>query len=48
VSPSTNDFHLTSGSPIDKGTTLKLVPYDKDLVSRPQGASYDFGAYEYH
>jgi hypothetical protein len=41
------DFHLQSGSPAkDQGVTLAAVTTDKDGVSRPQGASYDIGAYE--
>jgi parallel beta-helix repeat protein len=43
------DFHLTAGSPaIDQGFTLG-APYnvDADGVSRPQGAAYDIGAYEF-
>jgi hypothetical protein len=42
------NFHLQSGSPaINAGTTLSAVPDDKDGVSRPQGAAYDIGAYEF-
>jgi len=47
VSPSTFDFHLQTGSPgIDSGVTLTLVTVDFDGTLRPQGASYDRGAYE--
>jgi parallel beta-helix repeat protein len=42
------DFHLLSTSPaIDRGVTLSLVSTDFDGMSRPQGAAYDIGAYEY-
>jgi hypothetical protein len=48
TSPSTNDFTLQSTSPaINTGTTLALVPNDFLGVSRPQGVSYDIGAFEY-
>ena len=43
------DFHLASGSAaIDSGLSLGS-PYnlDKDGVARPQGTSYDRGAYEF-
>jgi uncharacterized protein YjdB len=43
------DFHLLTGSPaIDAGMTLLNVPNDFDGVTRPQGAGYDIGAYEFH
>jgi nitrous oxidase accessory protein NosD len=43
-----HDFHLQPTSPaIDAGVTLSEVPDDFDGVSRPQGAGYDIGAYEY-
>jgi hypothetical protein len=43
------DFHLTSGSPaIDTGVNTPDVTQDFDGISRPQGASTDIGAYEYH
>jgi len=42
------DLRLTSGSPaINKGMTLSQVPYDYLKKSRPQGGTYDIGAYEY-
>ncbi|MDE2172661.1 MAG: peptidoglycan-binding protein [Patescibacteria group bacterium] len=42
------DFHLQAGSSaIDVGATEPLVPVDYDGVSRPVGAAYDIGAYEY-
>lgn len=48
VSSSSNDFRLQStSSAIDKGMTLTAVPSDFNGVPRPQGASYDIGAYEY-
>jgi hypothetical protein len=48
------DYHLKAGSTgIDKGTTAcaltGCVPStDFDGISRPQGAAYDIGAYEWH
>ncbi|HEB75222.1 MAG TPA: hypothetical protein ENJ04_02585 [Nitrospirae bacterium] len=43
------DLRLGDGSAaIDTGLNLKEVPSDKDGVSRPRGAAYDIGAYEYH
>ena len=48
VSTSTPDFHLLTGSPaIDAGVTISSLAWDHDGVSRPQGASYDVGAYEF-
>jgi uncharacterized protein YjdB len=42
------DFHLLTGSPaIDAGMTLLNVPNDFDGVTRPRGAGYDIGAYEF-
>jgi parallel beta-helix repeat protein len=47
VSASGGDFHLQSTSPaINAGTTLTEVAKDFDGVSRPQGGSYDIGAFE--
>jgi parallel beta-helix repeat protein len=51
IDPSTANFHLKPNSPaIDKGTS-NLDPasqrIDFDGVSRPQGAGYDIGAYEF-
>jgi hypothetical protein len=44
----TGNFHLQSGSPaIDAGTTISTLATDLDGVSRPQGAAYDIGAYEF-
>jgi hypothetical protein len=43
------DYHLASGAaPIDHGTTLSSFNVDFDGISRPQGAAWDIGAYEYH
>jgi len=45
---STKDFTLQSGSPCrDVGVTISSVAVDKAKRSRPQGASYDIGAYEF-
>ncbi len=42
------DFHLQADSPaIDKGATLPKVPADAAGIARPQGPSYDIGAYEF-
>ena len=42
-------FRLISSSPaIDAGFPLTEVTNDFDGVSRPQGAGWDIGAYEYH
>jgi hypothetical protein len=42
------DFYLRNGSPaIDTGKMLSEVVADFDGASRPQGAAYDIGAYEY-
>ena len=47
VSLSTNNFHLTTGSPaIDAGATVPLTT-DYDGVSRPLGPAYAIGAYEF-
>jgi hypothetical protein len=43
-----SDFHLQSSSPaIDAGVTISSLILDIAGVSRPQGAGYDIGAYEY-
>jgi hypothetical protein len=48
VNLATWDFHLRAGSPaIDKGTAVAGFNFDKDSVSRPQGAGWDIGPYEY-
>jgi hypothetical protein len=42
------DYHLTALSPcIDKGISAGAPSTDFDGVSRPQGTSYDIGAYEF-
>jgi len=46
-----NDLHLQSGDTVAVGHGLSLASYfttDKDGVSRPKGAVWDVGAYEYH
>jgi hypothetical protein len=49
VNPSAFDFRLRAGSPaIDAGVTLSYVTSDFLGVSRPQGAAYDIGAFEFH
>jgi hypothetical protein len=48
VDPTGADFHLQSASPaIDAGSLLDAPNYDFDHNTRPQGAGYDIGAYEY-
>jgi hypothetical protein len=48
VNASGEDFHLQSDSPaINAGVTISNVIDDFDGISRPQGAGYDIGAYEY-
>lgn len=48
VDASANDFHLQSGSPaIDKGVALSGFNYDYAGTARPQGATWDIGAFEY-
>ncbi len=45
---STNDFHLQSNSPaIDAGVVATNVPFDIAGTPRPQGKTWDIGAYEY-
>lgn len=44
----TGDYHLSPTSPaIDAGTSLDAPSTDFDGSSRPQGAGYDIGAYEF-
>lgn len=44
-----DDFRLQRNSPaIDAGEPLPEVDVDYDGVSRPQGAGWDIGAFEYH
>ncbi|MCH7588961.1 MAG: right-handed parallel beta-helix repeat-containing protein [Chloroflexi bacterium] len=48
VNPSGNDFHLSANSPaIDNGRALSAPVVDIDGNARPQGLSFDIGAYEY-
>jgi hypothetical protein len=48
VSFSDGDFHLQLTSPcIDAGASLSQVTDDLDGRSRPQGATWDIGAFEY-
>ncbi len=48
VDPASEDLHLVSGSDcIDAGTAANASAEDYDGVSRPQGAGYDIGAYEF-
>jgi len=48
ANPTGGDFHLQSGSALrDTGVTLSTVSVDVDGVPRPQGSSYDIGAYEF-
>lgn len=47
VAPASNDYHLKAGSvAINTGVTLPGVLDDLEGTPRPQGASYDIGAYE--
>ena len=49
VAPSTANFLLQSTSQaIDAGIALSEISADYDGIPRPQGSSYDIGAYEYH
>ena len=48
VDPANNDYRLKPNSPaINKGATLTGFTYDKEGNIRPQGASWDIGAFEY-
>jgi hypothetical protein len=48
VNVATNDYHLAKGSPaIDTGESIATVTVDRDSVTRPQGAAFDRGAYEW-
>jgi len=43
-----HDYHLIAGSPaVDMGEALDVVLTDRDGVTRPQGTSWDIGAYEF-
>ena len=49
VNAAGNDFQLQSNSPaINAGITLADIVTDYAGVTRPQGAAYDIGAYEYN
>ena len=44
-----SDYHLQAGSPcIDNGTSAAAPSTDIEGTSRPQGANFDMGAYEYY
>lgn len=44
----TDGYHLVAGSiAVNAGVTLASVPFDYDKVTRPRGAQYDIGAFEY-
>lgn len=44
----TEDFHLLpSSAAIDNGTSVNAPSFDYDGISRPNGARYDIGAFEY-
>ncbi|MDH3770391.1 MAG: hypothetical protein OET79_05335 [Nitrospirota bacterium] len=48
VNQSNGDFHLQAGSPaIDIGITISGITTDHDGNSRPQGSTFDIGAYEF-
>jgi hypothetical protein len=48
VNPPGFDFHLRAGSPaIDAGLKLPAVPTDFDGKTRPRGAGWDIGAFEF-
>jgi hypothetical protein len=48
VNPAARDFHLQPGSPaIDAGVSIAVVTRDHDGTRRPQGLSYDIGAFEF-
>ncbi len=48
VNQTTADYHLQSNSPcIDTGTSLNAPTTDFEGITRPQGAGFDIGAYEY-
>jgi parallel beta-helix repeat protein len=48
VNQAAHNYHLTATSPaVDAGLTIAEVTVDYDGVTRPQGAAYDIGAYEY-
>lgn len=48
VNTATHDYHLSASSPaIDKGSASKAPAFDFDGRSRPQGAGWDIGAFEW-
>jgi hypothetical protein len=48
VNSSAADFHLQSNSPaIDSASSLNAPAQDYDSISRPQGAGFDIGAFEF-
>jgi hypothetical protein len=48
VNPNVDDFHLKTGSPaINAGVTSSAFKTDKDGSTRPVGAAWDIGAYEF-
>jgi parallel beta-helix repeat protein len=48
VNPNAFNLHLKVGSPaIDAGSATLAPSLDRDRVARPQGASFDLGAYEF-
>jgi hypothetical protein len=49
ASPSTNDYHLTAGSPaVDAANPASADAIDLDGPTRPQGGASDMGAFELH
>jgi hypothetical protein len=49
VAPSSQNFQLQASSPlVNAGSAVTNVTTDITGVSRPQGAAYDIGAYEYY
>jgi hypothetical protein len=48
VNAAADNYALTPASPaVDAGVTISAVVSDRTGLSRPQGAAYDVGAYEY-
>jgi hypothetical protein len=48
TNPGAGDYSLQSGSPAKDAGITGLAAYDILGISRPQGASYDIGAFEYN
>jgi hypothetical protein len=49
AAPESGDYHLTDGSPCrDVATSTAAPATDRDGITRPWGASFDMGAYEYY